>query len=336
MADFNRLRWAYYAMQANPALRQMLQTGESNSVNDSTYLLQHQVNPPVGSCVVLWDGFNSYLELLRERPDLTVRHDLTFAYVGSFAEIAAALPQRSLRLFPNCGTFSKQALTVPLRFTASLKLKTSLRGIKNYTSARSRHRHLASGGNLAFCGLVRPTRQVLTNMLTSAKLLTLQEPFGNLGEQHWQGGPERIHALVRTIYRRCQQLQAPSPEDYCGIYAALNVCSRLFIINALHADGIKVFINEYGFQSNFDPYDVYAYGNNTYLDFGSSRGACHWYPRTMDMQATGKHFVALRMIQEEQSLRSHLDANSEDDFVSQLTGQVAKAVQVAAQAEARR
>jgi hypothetical protein len=158
----------------------------------------------------------------------------------------------------------------------------------------------------------------------------LQHPFETLGEQHWQDDPEKIHKQVCAMYRQCQQMECSGAEDYSAIYAVLNVCSRLFIVNALHTRGSKVFINEFGFQDNFDPYDVYAYRNNTYLDFGSSRGACHWYPRTMDMQATGKHFVALRMIHEQQSLRSHLDTYSEGDFVDQMNAHVASAMQAAA------
>jgi hypothetical protein len=50
----------------------------------------------------------------------------------------------------------------------------------------------------------------------------------------------------------------------------------------------------------------------------------------MDMQATGKRFVALRMIQEQQSLRSHLDTHTDADFVEQLGSHVARAVQMAA------
>lgn len=327
MADFNRLRWAYYALQSNGELRRMLLASDSPTANDSPSLIKHNVRPPIGSCVVLWDGFNSYLELLRARPDLNDRGDLTFAYVGGFAEIAAALPQRSLRLFPERASFSKLELATPLRFSAALKLKTSLRGLKNYVSARARHRQLSDGGNLVFCGLVRPTKQVVANILTNAKLLQLKWLVEKLGEHHWQCEPVKIHRLVCNIYRHCKELDCTNAEDYAGIYAVLNICSRLFVINALHARGSKIFINEYGFQQNFDPYDVHAYGNNTYLDFGSSRGACHWYPRTMDMQATGKHFVALRMIQVQQSLRDHLDTHSEGDFVDQLRAHVADVVQ---------
>jgi hypothetical protein len=332
MVDFNRLRWTFYALQANAELRHILRASESQSISvyDSLYLIHHNVNPAVGSCVVLWDGFNSYLELLRAFPVLSGRHDLTFAYVGAFVEIAAALPPRSLKLFPDSGSFSKQELAAPFRFKSALKLKTSLRGFKNYAGARARHRQLSDGGNLVFCGLVRPTKQVVANMLTNANLHSLQDSFEKLGECHWQKSSEDIHALVREMYLRCQELDCSNAEDYSGIYATLNVCSRLFIVNALHAHGSKLFINEYGYQSNFDPYDVYVYRNNTYLDFGSSRGACHWYPRTMDMQATGKHFVALRMIQEQQSLRTHLDTHSEDDFIDQLNTHVALAVQTAA------
>lgn len=333
MGDFNRLRWVYYALRTNSALRRVLQECESRSpaMVDSPHLIQHHVAPAVGSFVVLWDGFNSYLELLRECPSLIDRSDLTFVYVGTFAEITAALPQRALKLFPEYGSFQKQEIDAPLGFRAALKLKTSLRGLKNYASATARHRQLSGGGNLAFCGLVRPTKQVVANMLTNAKLLSLQSGFEKLGAHHWQADPKTIHTLVRAIYRQCQQLECSSAEDYSGIYAVLNLCSRVFVVNALHARGSKIFINEFGFQNNFDPYDVHAYGNNTYLDFGSSRGACHWYPRTMDMQATGKRFVALRMIQEQQSLRSYLDIQTEADFVDQLVSHVATAVQMATQ-----
>jgi hypothetical protein len=300
----------------------MLLESQCRLVYDSTYLFHHDVSPPAGASIVLWDGFNSYMELLRNRPDLNERDDVKFACVGFFAEIASALPLRTLKLFPDFEKLSDHALGAPLRFEGALKLKTTLRGFKNLVSDRDRHRQLSRGGNLVFCGLVRPTKQVVANILTNAKLLALKDSFEQLGELHWQDTPEKIHRLVRSIYRQCQQLECSGAEDYSGIYSVLNVCSRLFVINALHARGSKVFINEYSFQNNFDPYDAYAYGKNIYLDFGSSRGACHWYPRTMDMRATGKRFVALRIIQEQQSLRDYLDTHSESDFMEQMDSHV--------------
>jgi hypothetical protein len=303
------------------------------SMIDSPYVIQNNVVPAPGSYIVLWDGFNSYVELLRARADLANRNDLTFAYVGTFSEITAALPERSVRLFPDCGTFHKKALDAPLRFKAAMKLKTSLRRLKNYACASERHRQLSSGGNLVFCGLLRPTEQVIANILTNEKLLLLKSGFEKLRTHHWQTDPRTIDTLVRAMYLQCQQFKCSSAEEYSGVYSVLNVCSRLFVINALHARGIKLFVNEFGFQDNFDPYDVHAYGNNVYLDFGSSRGACYWYPRTMDMQATSKRFIALRMIEEQQSLRSHLNTHTDIDYVDQLNSYVAKAAQMVTPAE---
>jgi hypothetical protein len=329
MSDFNRLRWVCQALGANDLLRQKFLERSVVRFYDSIFLLTHKMAPPPDCWIVLWDGFNSYLELTQVHPALGDRSDLSFAYVGAFAEITAALPVRSFRLFPGSCRFSSQVVTTPWKFRTSLRLKTGLRGWKNFVSAGPRHRQLSAGGSLVFCGLVRPTKPVIASLLTNAKLLALHDPFEQLAELHWQGAPGQIQDSVRTLYERCQQLECSSAEDYAGVYAVLNICTRIFVLNALHAKGCKVFVNEYGFQSNFDPYDVNSYTNNTFLDFGSSRGACHWYPRTMDMHATGKQFIALRLIHAEQSLKAHLEVCRGSQFVEQLDAFVARAMQPA-------
>jgi hypothetical protein len=329
MSDFNRLRWTFYALKTNAALRGALLERQSGQIFDSTYLFPSQPDLPINASIVLWDGFNSYLELLRKRPELGDRSDLTYACVGSFAEIETALPERSLRLFADSDLYSVHTLKAPLAFQAALKLKTTFRAFKNLASANSRHRKLSRGGNLVFCGLIRPTKQVVANILTNQKLLALRKEFEELGEFGWTDGTENIQKHIRMIYRHCQNIEPSSAEDYSGIYAVLNLCTRVYAISALNASECEVFTNEYGFHSNFDPYDVYAYDENIFLDFGSSRGACYWYPRTMDMQETGKRFVPFRLIGEHQALASYLDTQSAEDYVSQMDVYVAHVLDTA-------
>jgi len=324
VSDFNRLRWTVYAIEANPDLRHLLKRHASSSLYDSTSIASQRIEPAANAYVILWDGLNSYQEFLKDRPDLQQRSDLTYLYVGSFAEISQALHANSHPLFPRSEKAIAHAASTPLSFRAKVRAKTAARRFKNLVADHARHSHLASGNNIVFCGLVRPTPAVIANMLTTPKLMTLQDSALKLGAIHWSDDPERVSTQVQAVYLLCKGLNANSAEDYCGIYSMLNICSRLTVINQLHAAGRQMFISEYGFQRNFDAYDTYAYGNNTFLDFGSSRGACLWYPRTMDMRATGKDFIAIRFIQENQSLGHYLATHSDTDYMMHMRAEASR------------
>jgi hypothetical protein len=318
VSDFNRLRWVVYAIESNEELRQQLLQQERVSIYESTCLAGEGVQPELQAYVILWDGLNSQIELMRSRAELQHRADLKYLYVGSFSEIAGDLPAQSRPLFPRRDALVSTTASVPLQFRAKRLAKTAARPLKNAVYDFARHTALARGKNVVFCGLVRPTPAVISKLLTNQKLQSLRKPVSLLGTMHWNDSPGRISEQVQTIYNACQNLQASSAEEFGAIYSLLNICSRMAVISQLHAAGCQMFISEYGFQKNFDAYDTFAYGNNTFLDFGSSRGACYWYPRTMDMRATGKEFVALRMIQEDQSLAAYLAAHCENDYLAQL------------------
>ncbi len=323
MTDFNRLRWCVSAIEANTALLEHLRQLAAPAMYDSTCMVAAGINPVQKACVVLWDGFSSYLELLRNMPHLQSRTDLKYWYIGAFFEIAQALPYGSQPLFPRRDSSMLRTTSAPLAFRAAVRAKAAARRFKNMLTDSSRHKQLAKGGQVVFCGVVRPTQPVLANMLTSAKLQSLSRHALQLGALHWNDAPDRITAQIHSLYEACRTLGASSAEDYSGLYSLLNICSRMAVIGRLHAAGCQVFISEFGFQKNFDAYDTGAYRSNTFLDFGSSRGACHWYPRTVDLRANGKHFLAMRLIQEEQSLGSYLSTHSETDFSAQLDAHAA-------------
>jgi hypothetical protein len=318
LADFNRLRWAVYALQSSHELRQSFQRNESVFVYDSICLAAQEIQPATDAYIILWDGLNSHIELCKRRTELLQRTDLRYLVVGSFPEVTRDLPAHSQALFPRRNALIHAPVSLPWQFRAKRSGKTAARPVKNAVFDLARHFKLASSKNVVFCGLVRPTPAVISNLLTNRKLQSLREPVRRLGNVHWNEAPQKVSAQVQLIYEKCRNLDAGSAEDFVGIYSLLNICSRMAVISQLHAAGCRVFISEYGFQKNFDAYDTYAYGDNTFLDFGSSRGACHWYPRTMDMRATGKKFIALRVIQEDQSLSDYLSSHSATDYAAQL------------------
>lgn len=305
MADFNRLRWVLDAIKVNAELRSSLVEASESKVLDSVSLISGGVTPAASDRVVLWDGFNSYRELLGHRPDLSERDDIHYLYVGSFAEVIDAMPTSARPLFPRRGAIKEGTCKVPFKFRAARHFKTGLRALRNQVSYGDQHRRISQDGKVVFCGLLRPNPSILTSILTGTNLEAGLAVIGDLALVDWQTSVEQTQSTVAAIYEDCQRRNSGSADDLCAAYSILNICQRILVVHHLMEMGSKLFINEFGRQPHFDPYDSFSYSNNTFLDFGSSRGACLWYPRTMDMRSTGKRFFELRFMMEDESLGSY-------------------------------
>jgi hypothetical protein len=97
-------------------LKNSLLNGNASYLIDSISLIDKKCDVRENCFIVLWDGYNSYLELLDKLPHLKKQTDLVYVYVGSFKEIKQALPLGAFPLFVDNNNIQFERVNVPLFF----------------------------------------------------------------------------------------------------------------------------------------------------------------------------------------------------------------------------
>jgi hypothetical protein len=316
LSDFNRLRWTLCAVERNLFLQNSLLNCDVAYITDSILLMNNPMVLYKSSNILLWDGFNSYIELLNKLPSIGDRADLIYLYVGSFKELKYALPAKAITLFAYEGLVPSQKVKVPLIFRLFALVRTNTRFYKNWMSDRARHNHLLNRRNIVFCGLVTPSEYVVKNFLRGTQLTSLAPVLKLLCELDWQQNYDEIKLTIIEVLEKVRLSKSQNPADLSCIYSIFNICHRLVVLSYLHSKNCDLFISEYGRHKHIDPYDTFAYQQNLFVDFGSSRGPDEWYPRTIDMQNTNKKFVSLRFLHESQSMLDCLETTSAEAFIN--------------------
>jgi hypothetical protein len=323
LTDFNRLRWTIAAIRSNPDLRDSLIL--KKDTNRATYLVDSRVmiskasfRAPARTHVVLWDGLNSLIELWVAQPNLKYRDDLTYLYVGNFYEVTSNFPAGSMPLFSDTANASLLAGNgssfPPLWVDVVSQTRSYLRPIKYWISAPIQHKLLKRGRKIAFCGVVRPDHSVLDSFFRGTALEGLRQVLSPLERLEWKGNINNVRELVLHSFSSLQEARPTSPASWACMYSVLNVIHRLSTLAQISALTPHLFINEYGKQKHFDPYDSKAYTNNMYVDFGSTRGPDAIYPRTVDLLINNKSYKSLRLFNHFNSLNLYLTSNTAEDF----------------------
>jgi hypothetical protein len=333
LTDFNRLRWTLAALPLDGESVPAPAANGPNWLVDSTWLLRHADAPvPDSAVVVLWDGYNSLVELHDALPALTARRDLQYRFVGAFADLVPAFPSGSAPLLPNATPAAGAAgrgVRAPAWIGALALFRALVRPLKNARQAPELHRRMTAGGHVVFCGLVRPTADVLDGFLRGSALQAIRPALAPLVGLDWRRADAA--AVLAEAYEVLRASHPGTPADLAAAYSVASVLHRMGTLAALHAADAPLLVNEFGMQAHFDPYDARAYGRNLFLDFGSTRGGDALYPRTLDLRAQCKRYTALRWLLPGQSLRDWLPANDAASLIA-LCGQHAREVMTQAAA----
>jgi len=316
LSDFNRLRWTLFALERSSSLRSSLLNCDVAYITDSILVMNNPKVLDKSSHIVLWDGFNSYIELVNKLPSISDRTGLIYLYVGTFKELQNALPAGAITMFANEGLVSSEKVKVPLIFRLFSLVMTNARFYKNWMSDSARHNHLLSRRSIVFCGLVTPSTDVIKNFLRGTQLTSFAPVLKLLCDLNWQQNYDEIKLTIIKVLERVRLSTQPNPADLSCIYSIFNICHRLLVLSYLHSKNCDLFISEYGRHKHIDPYDAFAYQQNLYVDFGSSRGPDEWYPRTIDMQNTNKKIVSLRFLHESESMVDFLETTSAEAFIN--------------------
>ena len=321
LADKNRVRWTAAGLRSNITLVDSLLNshaqGQQAILADSITLIQSNRRPLAGTHVILWDGFNSYIELKRKFPELETVDSVRIVIVGRIKDLEASFPTNPIPLFASASAthaahFEPQ-FGIELPYSARLRLqwRTRFRALKNALVDHQRHRQLSGERRIVFCGQVRPSAELVRLLMRSSPDEDLATRFAALSnmplDSLLQDG--RIGALFETIRRRTSH----TPADIAAAYALLSILHRVCVLSLLAQRKVPMFISEFGRDRHIDPYDASTYRQHLYLDFGSTRGPDMRYPRTVDLDATGKETLSLRLIHEDESLM---------DFVANTSAQL--------------
>lgn len=298
-------------------LRDSLLDSKAVYLTDSISLMNQPYKIKDNSYIVLWDGYNSYLELMDKLPHIKIQTGLVYVYVGSFKELKQALPTGAIPLFADDDCIRFEKVNASLFFRLFSSVRTGIRSYKNQFLDKERHRQLSRQKSIVFCGLVSPSTQVLNNFLRGTQFTELTPVLKQLCDLDWRQKYSVVKLVIKEVLEKVYLSKSQNPADLICLYSILNICHRLLILSYLSTKECDLFINEYGRGKHIDPYDTFAYIHNLYLDFGSSRGSATWYPRTVDMRNTHKKFVSLRFLHENQSLLEFLEKTNSDTFINE-------------------
>jgi hypothetical protein len=310
LTDFNRMRWAIGALRCNPAI---ISPG-GGILLDSTGLLDGCTSVPRGSHIVLWDGLNSLIELETAVPALAGRSDLRYLYIGQLPDTATSYPASAQPLFPfgvpdAAALMDRSVVHSPYLFELQSRLRTALRPLRNRRISRDRHQALVKGGQIVFCGAVRPTAAILDSFFMGAGMQGLRHQLRSLEGIEWRGRAASVKLLVHQAMTVILATSPEGPADAACLYALINTLHRLGTLSILSGTAAPLLVNEYGYQTHLDPYDAYGYCSNLFVDFGSTRGPDLCYPRTVDLAVTGKQVLQLRFLQPRQRIVDYLNAS---------------------------
>jgi hypothetical protein len=219
-------------------------------------------------------------------------------------------------LFEEENQIQLETVKIPPIFRLISLLRTATRSYKNWMYDSARHKQLINRKSIVFCGLVTPSKAVLKNLFRGTKLASLVSVTEKLCDLEWQHSYDEVKLVIAEVLKKVLLIKSQNPVDLSCQYSVLNICQRLLVLSFLHSRDCDLFVSEAGKHKNIDPYDAYAYQQNLYLDFGSSRGAANWYPRTIDMVNTNKKFFSLRFLHESESMEDFLETTSAEAFIN--------------------
>lgn len=329
LSDQNRLRWTVAAVRSHAQLRDSLaQHAQASAahITDNIHLMERgnalsAHDAPEGVHVVLWDGYNSLLELQARQPTIAARTDIVYLCIGMVPEVVAVLPAGTMPLYDPepasaADMASNQHARMPAGYDFHRQLRTRLRMLRNWQISHDRHRQLSQGGMVVFCGLIRPSESVLQGFLRGTQINPGWVQSSGLVNMAWQG---QVHTVKATLLSACTQLMnelralsSPTPADWAAVYSLMNVMHRLGTLCQIHAQSKRLFVNEYAQQQHFDPYDAAGYRHNLFVDFGSVRGPDALYPRRVDMELNGKPSLSLRWLHVGHTVADCLQEDSTD------------------------
>ena len=327
MADLNRLRWLSVALGTNEALwdasptRDSIRSSQTHIV-DSISLLSGKAKCKPGSWIVLWDGYNSFTELMHHNANSIDSLGVVWLYVGHIADVRNCLSANSVRLYSDSAyhslattPFSLGQYSWPVASREVLsRLRTRFRSARNRHLDSSRHRKLKRDRQIVFCGALTPTVGWARDAVRGSRLSSLGDMCLSLASI-WQDGNKTGLRLMGNVYKALSSTPLITPEDICAAYSILNILHRLCVISILKGMHLPLFLNEYGISKHLDPYDALCYSQNLFIEFGSQRGVDLLYPRTVDLIRTRKKFTSLRLLGNEDKIVSFFSTVDAQSFV---------------------
>jgi hypothetical protein len=329
--DHNLLRWTAMAIDVNADFAQSLMQCSGDApvyLTDSIYLERH--NPditqvPMNTHIVLWDGINSYFELLQKQRAFASRQDLKFFVVGWLEGAMLSENMHIVPLYPNVVAENVKAWSdvlsfhkgfyVPYWYRFLTTLLTHTRYFKNWFSDSKKHCELSRGGKLVFCGLVTPTAHNVQAFFIGADLPTLQKVCAKLLTLEYVSPVDVVNEVVRDVIVAIKAERIGSVSEMACVYSILNVLHRIKTLSVLYQLNSDIFVNEVRNSRRFDPYDSFFYRNNLYLDFGSTRGPDAIYPRTLDLCMKNKPYISLRFLSAKLTIAQYIAELSYDGFL---------------------
>ncbi len=329
--DHNLLRWTVMAIDVNPIFAKSLIEFSSRTpvyLTDSIYLERY--NPdvsevPLNTHIVLWDGINSYFELMNKQAALVQRPDLKFFVVGWLKGVTIADRMNIQPLYPDVlqdsakawgNVFSfYQSFYVPYWYRLLTTGLTFTRYFKNWVSDAQKHRELSRGGKMVFCGLVTPSEHNLNAFFIGVDLPDLQAVCTNLLILEYNSPVAVVNQTVFKVIEAIKAVASLEASEFACIYSILNLLHRVKTLSILNQLNSELFVNEVRNNRRFDPYDSFFYCNNLYLDFGSTRGPDAIYPRTIDIVMKNKQYISLRFLHAQTSIAQYINALSLDAFL---------------------
>jgi hypothetical protein len=336
LTDFNRTRWVLFAIRHHAQLQTSLMQCPQDEV-----LLMDSTSPSLMACLatspdrllkgthlVLWDGLNSVIELFEKAPWLQERQDLVYLPVGSFKEIESAFPPNHVSLMPASLPGQGQACHVQGALKADLKSKAQalLRPLKNRRTNATAHQLLSHGGQLVFCGMVRPNASVYENFFRGATH-SLRPHMAPLIDLEWRRPASDLHAIIETSWEALRSVQPHTAADWACHYTWANVLHRMTTLCHVNALTPMLLVNEFGMGPHIDPYDASAYRHNQFMDFGSTRGPDLIYPRSVDLYLNQKPCLPSRLITPDGALATLLQRTTGSAFWTRCQQEAQRQVQ---------
>lgn len=331
MNNHNLLRWTTMAIDSNECLANSL---IENSINlpvlltDSFYLVTHPTvinDIPLNTHIVLWDGINSYVELLELESKIDQRRDLRFFVVGWLKDNMLEQKINILPLYPSSQPIHASAwgkllqtkfkFHVPYTYRIFLTFLSFSRYYKNWILDAKRHSELNRGGKIVFCGMVTPTEHQINGFFRGVSSTDLYKESLKLTKLVYSGNTKEIDDVLCKVIEALKKGNLENVTDLACAYSILNLLHRIKTLSLLNGISDALFINETKSNRWIDPYDSLFYSNNLYLDFGSTRGPDPIYPRTLDMIMKNKRFVSLRYLPASYSIKQYVEWLSVDRFL---------------------
>jgi len=330
MTNHNFLRWAAMAIDTNKILSNSLKAHSKVTIllTDYLYLIARQDKNeqlPENTHVILWDGINSYIELIQQIPNIKERVDLKFFAVGWLQGLMFEEKININPLYPDSVPVSAKkwgslltfnhAFLVQFRYRALTSMMSFLRFFKNWFADSKRHLELSRGKKIVFCGMVTPKESQLNDFFRDVHLPKLLQASQQLASFNYSGDELEINRVTIQILDEVSNTSPKSSSEFACVYSILNTLHRLKTLSILCRKTDALFINETRNNSWIDPYDSYFYKENLYLDFGSVRGPDAIYPRTLDMIMKDKDYLSLRFIKKNQTLGDYFSSFSSEEFL---------------------